>query len=172
MTERNPIAKSATKSLVSDGLTRAQRAIVVVGDGRGFVVPGDGNYNFIVTAAHCLPFVPPPHPARNPNEYIYKNLIRPLDRKRMVWAECLFVDTMADIALLGAPDNMELYKQYQGYGRVIDGIEPIAISAPPKRLRQKLPSIGDASPRYGPSEGRSGTGVVARRRVARLHGRA
>jgi hypothetical protein len=43
-------------------------AILKVGDGRGFVVtlhrhPG-GEERIVITAAHFLPKLPPPHPAR------------------------------------------------------------------------------------------------------------
>jgi hypothetical protein len=44
------------------------RAVLRVGDGRGFVVTHRGyvnpNERIIVTAAHCLPFHPQAHPAR------------------------------------------------------------------------------------------------------------
>ena len=39
----------------------AKRAVVQVGDGRGFVV-GAGEYDrYVITAAHCLPRQPKPH---------------------------------------------------------------------------------------------------------------
>jgi hypothetical protein len=40
----------------------ALRAIVAVGDGRGFVVQVD-EHRYVITAAHCLPDLPP---ARSP----------------------------------------------------------------------------------------------------------
>jgi hypothetical protein len=39
----------------------ALAAVVSVGDGRGFVVEGRERARFIITAAHCLPYVPPSH---------------------------------------------------------------------------------------------------------------
>jgi hypothetical protein len=35
-------------------------------------------------------------------------LLGPLKGKRTVWATCLFVDQIADIAVLGQPDNQAL----------------------------------------------------------------
>src|SRR6516162_9140712 len=75
-------------------------AILKVGDGRGFVVAlhhhVNGEERVIITAAHCLPKVPPPHPARYLQECTYGRLLGPLGGKRTVWAECLFADVMAD----------------------------------------------------------------------------
>ena len=80
-----------------------KNAILKVGDGRGFVVtldryPSGDELRVVITAAHCLPELPLPHPARYLKEYTYGNLLGPLDGKRTVWAECMFVDVMADIA--------------------------------------------------------------------------
>ena len=70
-------------------------AILKVGDGRGFVVtlhrhPG-GEERIVITAAHCLPKLPRPHPARYIEEETYARLLGPLGGKRAVWARCLFV---------------------------------------------------------------------------------
>jgi hypothetical protein len=66
-------------------------------------------------------------------ERTYRDLVGPLGRKRAVCAECLFVDPVADIALLGPPDSQDLGEQHEAYERMIDAIEPFAISAPPRR---------------------------------------
>ena len=83
-------------------------AILKVGDGRGFVVtldryPSGDENRVVITAAHCLPKIPAPHPMRYLAEYTYRSLLGPLGGKCTVWAECLFADVMADIAVLGSP---------------------------------------------------------------------
>src|SRR5215831_360804 len=48
------------KGKVPMNLDRASRAVLRVGDGRGFVVAGaDESYRYVITAAHCLPWLPP-----------------------------------------------------------------------------------------------------------------
>jgi hypothetical protein len=77
--------------------------------GEGFVVKrrtrGD---RIMITAAHCLPHLPLAHPASFTEERTYQRLLGPLDVKPMVWAECLFADPVADIAVLGVPDEQYL----------------------------------------------------------------
>ena len=82
------------------------RAIVGVGKpgegGRGFVVELESGM-VVITAAHCLPSLPPPHPFSHTEERTYANFIGPLGTEPTVWAECLFVDPVADIAVLAHP---------------------------------------------------------------------
>src|SRR5215813_7310413 len=82
-------------------------AIIRVGDGRGFVVEGEHD-RFVITAAHCLPFFPPCHGASYLHERTYRALLGPLAQAPRVWAECLFADPIADIAVLRSPDGQEL----------------------------------------------------------------
>ena len=98
-------------------------AVVRVGDGRGFIVENAGE-RLIITAAHCLPQVPPCHPARHLYEYTYPNLVGALGATPAVWAldatptvcvECRFADVMADLAILGAPDNQAYDTQADDY---------------------------------------------------------
>jgi hypothetical protein len=87
-------------------------AVITVGDGRGFVVEGERETRLIITAAHCLPSFPLCHGASYLEERTYQALLGPLGEKPTVWTECLFVDPIADIAVLGQPDNQdELYDQ-------------------------------------------------------------
>ena len=57
----------------------------------------------LITAPHCLPHMPPPHPWAFLEEKTYQRLLGPLGGERSVWAECLFVDPVGDIAVLTGP---------------------------------------------------------------------
>jgi hypothetical protein len=89
---------------------RAKSAIITVGAGRGFVMQGKLN-RFVITAAHCLPFFPPCCSFSFTEERTYENLLGHIGVEPSVWAECLFVDPIADIAVLGSPDTQVLGKQ-------------------------------------------------------------
>lgn len=100
-------------------------SIVTVGDGRGFVVEASivqlmhdfktrewrslkRSQSYIITAAHCLPHLPPCHGASYVQERTYPNLVGPLGEAPTVAVECLFVNPVADIAVLGKPDDVGL----------------------------------------------------------------
>ena len=106
--------------------------IIRVGDGRGFVVAQQhhlgGVEHIIITAAHCLPHVPTCHPARHIEEETYQRLLGPLEGERTVWARCLFVDPVADIAVLGSPDNQELSDKADAYSRLVNDVTPFAVA--------------------------------------------
>jgi hypothetical protein len=103
-------------------LAKAPSAVITVGDGRGFVV---GNY--VITAAHCLPWLPPCLSFSYTHERTYRDLLALLGGKPHVWTECLFVDPIGDIAVLGEP---EPYNQYEDYWRLMEDIEPLGIEPP------------------------------------------
>jgi hypothetical protein len=77
--------------LLKEHRTVSTQAVVTVGDGRGFVVKHH-HERVIITAAHCLPFLPPPCTVSYLKERTYKALLGPLGSDPTVWAECLFVD--------------------------------------------------------------------------------
>ena len=90
---------------------QSTRAVVKVGGGRGFVMElAEPNpvtdeltiQGIIITAAHCLPHLPPA-PA---HETTY-SILGLLDGKGepTIKTECLFVDPVADLAVLGSPDD-------------------------------------------------------------------
>src|SRR5215472_1667610 len=72
--------------------------VITAGSGRGFVVEGVGE-RLVITAAHCLPFLPPAQSFFEPKERIFGPL-----------------DPIADIAVLGSPDNphADEYKALMG----------------------------------------------------------
>ena len=115
-------------------LERAQRAVVKVADGRGFVVeiprPRVGTERVVVTAAHCLPRLPAVHGVPHTQERTYANLVGPLDALRAtVWAECLFVDPIADLAVLGGPDVQDLNTESEAYTELIESAPSLGIRA-------------------------------------------
>src|SRR5271156_6016122 len=117
--------------------SKATRSIVTVGEGRGFVIEWQAQlpprsarhrvsrrteasartitHRLILTAAHCLPFFPPCHPASYTCEHTYRTLLGPLGEKPQVWAACLFADPISDIAVLGSPDEEVLYEEAGAY---------------------------------------------------------
>jgi hypothetical protein len=104
-------------------------AVVQVGNkgGRGFII-ATRHARYVVTAAHCVfNKLPVPHPARFSNEVTYRNLIGPLGGKRRVWAECMFIDPIADIAVFGTPDTQNLWEQARAYEELTEQTPAFAI---------------------------------------------
>lgn len=118
----------------------AKRAVVTVGEGRGFVVECEHN-RFVVTAAHCLPYFPPCMTASYTQERTYKTLLGPLGKKPSVWTECLFADPIGDIAVLGPPDNQKLANECALYDELIEMAESLEIADPPKKCPAWLLSL-------------------------------
>jgi hypothetical protein len=107
----------------------------------------------IITAAHCLPHFPRPHPAGYLAERTYQPILGPLGEKPTVWAELLFADPIADIAVLASPDNQELSEQAEAYERLLDGAHPLSIVDPPA-LRPERVRVGkEWIERYAPGRG-------------------
>ena len=121
-------------------LTKAKKAVVKVGDGRGFII--DTDPPMIVTAAHCLPKLPPAHAASYTEERTYPDLIGSVDEPEpKIWAECLFVDPVADIAVLGEPDGQELYDQNDAYLEFVAKASSLACGKSPKRRAYPMKAI-------------------------------
>jgi hypothetical protein len=118
-------------------LDKAKRAILRVGGGRGFVVEHrtyvGSTQRIVITAAHCLPCLPPAHPAAFGEELTYPTLIGPLGGKRTVCAECLFIDPVADIAVLGSPNSTALLKQADAYDRLLEDMESLCVTDAPEQ---------------------------------------
>jgi hypothetical protein len=103
-------------------------AIVTVGDGRGFVVEGK-HERYVITAAHCLPHLPP---ACAFDKHTYRSLLGPLSGDATaVWTQCLFADPIADLAVLGSPDDQELWAQAEAYEALVGDATPFSIAKAP-----------------------------------------
>lgn len=97
-------------------LTPAKEATIRVGKGRGFLISRDPLPHMVITAAHCLPHLPPAHPAAYTQERTYTKLLGSLGGEATLWAECLFVDPIADLAVLAAPDGQaDLSAEQEAY---------------------------------------------------------
>jgi len=126
--------------------------VVKVGGGRGFIVeqrirvkvprvempkdlgPGLPKREFlkkcrvVVTAAHCLRELPPANAASSFKERTYPKLLGKLDQaKTEVSAECLFADPIADIAVLGCPDEEELSDEADAFHELVDNLPVLRI---------------------------------------------
>jgi hypothetical protein len=114
------------KSMSNPDFDQTKTAVITVGEGRGFVVEAEHN-RFVVTAAHCLPSIPPPFSSTD--ELTYPNLLGPLGAVNLtIWAECCFVDPVADVAVLGEPDNQEALEQWTAYNDLVEQAVPLAVS--------------------------------------------
>jgi hypothetical protein len=85
-------------------IERLKSGVITVGHGRGFVVEGAGE-RLVITAAHCLPSLPPALPAFGLEARTFGPLLARRGEEPRAWAVCRFVDPIADIAVLGSPDN-------------------------------------------------------------------
>jgi hypothetical protein len=115
-------------------------AVLRVGAGRGFVIeqrvrlprrPGLLNHvrrRLVVTAAHCLPHFLAAHAAGYTYDRTFQNLLGKLNTKPSVWAECLFADPIADIGVLGAPDDQALPDKAQAFEDLVNGLEAFEIA--------------------------------------------
>jgi len=113
--------------------SKVTKAVVKVGDGRGFIVEAK-RQRLVITAAHCLPHFPPCHGASYLYERTYGNLLGPLKgRKPRVWAECMLADPVAVLAVLANPDN-------QAHSKEADVYEAFTENRPPLRLG-KIPDM-------------------------------
>jgi hypothetical protein len=110
--------------------TKATQAVLTVGGGRGFVVECEHRGHpmcVVITAAHCLPRFPPCG-VWDQWDWTYEELLGPLGQTPTVWAECIFVDPVGDIAVLCQPDNQELSDKAEAYDALVDAMTPLPIA--------------------------------------------
>ena len=81
-------------------------------------------------AGHLLPHLPPSLRASYTVDRTYKRLLGTLDAKELtVWAECLFVDPIADLAVLGVPDGQELIDENKQYEVLTRTMTPLRVES-------------------------------------------
>jgi hypothetical protein len=105
------------------------QSVLRVGDGRGFVVEAQDEVRFVITAGHCLPALPPSHPASHTEERTYAKLIGPLGEEPAVWVECVFVNPVDDLAVLASPDNQELAEEADRFEAFLASKRPLPIAS-------------------------------------------
>lgn len=109
---------------------KLKQAVVRVNGGRGFIIEADKR-RLVITAAHCLPTPPPCHGGSYTEERTYAKLLGKLGGSEpTVWAECLFADPIADIAVLGSPDNQALYDEALDYEALTEDVPFLPIGEP------------------------------------------
>lgn len=103
---------------------------------------------WFVTAAHCLPMdkngrliLPPAHGAAFTEERTYESLLGPLGGETTVAAEALFIDPVADLAVLGPPDDPE---EWEAYETLIEPMQALVIGTAPTMKRVRLRTGGGA----------------------------
>lgn len=104
-------------------------SVIRVGAGRGFIVNGKGDSKIVITAGHCLPKMPPCMNFSDLGERTYRHLLGPIGRRRTITAECLFVDPISDLAVLGASDDQDLSKEHDAYQRFMEPLTAFSIGA-------------------------------------------
>ncbi len=114
-------------------------AIVQVGPGRGFLVEVPLG-RLVITAAHCLPELPVPLFS----DEIYRRLLGPLDEDPTIGAECLFVDPVADVAVLASPDNQTYGDEADAYEAFVDARPTLRVGALTRRSGAWLLSLPGA----------------------------
>jgi hypothetical protein len=125
-------------------------SVIEVGDGRGFVADLCGKDNpIIITGAHCLPRLTLSNGVdedghlyvADADARLYANLLGPIGAKPTVWAECLFVDPVADLAVLGTPDNQRLFDEAEAYEAFVGSLTPFSIADVPEQSQVWLLSL-------------------------------
>jgi len=114
------------ESIVTRLTDRWTSAVLKLGHGRGFVVSYGEDERAIITDAHCLPtdeagrlLLPPAHKMSH-EERIYPFLLARIGgAEAIVEAQCLFVDPIADIAVLG-PSGEEGSDRFNAYQKVVN----------------------------------------------------
>ena len=117
----------------------------------GFLIAA-GDDLYIITATHCLPFLPPAHLMPDLSEETYRKLVAPIGEEPRITVACYFADPVSDIAVLGPPDNQELGDEFEAYEAFTENLPPFDIAPPPPPGRMRLPPLKDMPPEFAPTE--------------------
>ena len=131
----NSVSQAVSKRGGGAQTASLSSSVLTVGGGRGFVVEIPRNYpahegaeRVIVTAAHCLPELPPAGPHTHGWERTYSKLVGMLGKYPTTSVECYFVDPVADVAVLGSPDVQELFEEADAYDELVGRATPLSIA--------------------------------------------
>ncbi len=84
---------------------------------------------YVITAAHWLPHLPEGFAIGHVHERTCFDLLGPLGGERTIPAECVFVDPIADIAVLGSPDSNAMSEEADAYEALTkDHLPPVAVA--------------------------------------------
>ena len=109
-------------------LEYVKNSVIRVGYGRGFVARTVDDSPVIITCAHCLPHMPPATGAIMAFTYkTYPRLVGVIGQKPTITVECLFVDPVADVAVLGEPDGQALPGEAEAYQAFVAEREGLAL---------------------------------------------
>jgi len=129
--------------------SKATRSVLTVGKGgRGFVVKhgrGRRSRRIVVTAAHCLPTVPPAREGKLIGDVSYAKILGPLGEELTASAKCLFADPVSDLALLGPPDTQALPDESEAFEALVEAATRLPIGDIPAatKIRAWLLSLED-----------------------------
>lgn len=115
--------------------------------GRGFIV--GSRKRFVVTASHCLPRLPAPDPGAYLAQRTFEALLGLLGGSCDVWAECVYVDPVADLAVLAAPDAQHFASEAKNYEILIAQCTPLRVAALPLERKGKA-AMPEAAEWQGP----------------------
>src|SRR5262249_35422943 len=98
----------------------------------GFVVEDSRGFRYVITAAHCVPpDVPPRDDAQAFDAWqLTCQLLARLGEEPSVWCQCVFLDPVADIAVLSAPSEQ--------------AVEDAKVRAPDQKERSKRKPMGQS----------------------------
>ena len=115
--------------------------VIQVRDGRGFVI-ATKEARYVVTAAHCLQNLPSVDAAAHSQNRTYRDFLGPLGGPRDVWAECVFANPVADLAVLARPDDQALSDRAAAYDHLIEAARRFTVGKL-QSLRRRRCLAGD-----------------------------
>ena len=144
-----PKMRKAAQELSAEARIRAIRpaerekpkgTVITVGKGRGFVVEHRGEH-LVVTPSHCLPWLPSGFGIAYSEEHVYRNMLGPLGSAPTVACECLFINPIADVAVVGVPDTQTFSDEADAYRALLEYAAPFRITEAPEKCRGFLLSL-------------------------------
>lgn len=115
--------------------------VLRIGDGRGFVVDAEGD-RMILTAAHCLHETLLVGAHSGSEDRLFRNLIGALGSEPDVCCQCYFLDPIADIAVLGEPDNQMFFQEAEDYNNLLESMKAFTVGKSRAKLGDELTRKG------------------------------